>query len=564
MAKSLFVTLIIMSLFLDDYAQNAINSTVVRSDFSQYNRSGLTWLYCNSGQKYSTEISNSLDYNDMVIPEKYDDNRLEDFQIRSEGNMNNVLIKNNVGTKIILNLITKDNQFSLEEVEERAKYTMSDAQFKEFKASHVGIDAQSSRKLADKILASNFIMAFDFFNIITMEEYYNQIDAANRERAKNDKEYKFKPVERTDIGFMGEAKVEVYKILVNDSLLEMFWTSSFPNNNEFNLRNALSFVFPVIYKASETFKISGNTSKVSAKENNLTNSDFFNMMTSSSNFNNFIDKLEADIPEFKVKAPIFSLKPIQVKIGLKEGVSPNKRYFIFEQIMKDNGEILLKRRGVIRAGTDVTDNRKVSEGEMLPTSFYQIQGRKLDIGMMTEENKDFATINLGYGNSGIYLKLDFLTNGMFTQAGRIYLDLDYNFISFKDELSEVTINGEDVKTNSSFYDIGIGYSKDFHFMRNIFIGPVVGGRVYGGSFNEKKLHDFIKEDDSFPYGEGKFSFKVGGRFGFYFTKDLKIIGSACFAPTKFADDDIFGKNSDFSMPLESMRFNISLGWDISY
>ena len=64
------------------YAQKPEDASVTASKFEAYNRSGLTWIYLEtSGRKMSSDVTRALEYDNMVITDRFDDNRIQDYKI---------------------------------------------------------------------------------------------------------------------------------------------------------------------------------------------------------------------------------------------------------------------------------------------------------------------------------------------------------------------------------------------------------------------------------------------------------------------------------------------------
>ncbi len=98
-------------------------------------------------------------------------------------------------------------------------------------------------------------------------------------------------------------------------------------------------------------------------------------------------KLEKKIPEWQVKAPVYTTHPITAKIGKKEGLRNGSRYKVFQYIEDENGELSLKKKGFVRA-TTIADNKTVATGESPTSRFYQIAGTRLEEGMLLRQAND--------------------------------------------------------------------------------------------------------------------------------------------------------------------------------
>jgi hypothetical protein len=70
-----------------------------------------------------------------------------------------------------------------------------------------------------------------------------------------------------------------------------------------------------------------------------------------------IAKLQRAHDVFKTKTPLFTVDPLSAKIGLKEGLQKGDKYEVLEQTIDDLGKTKYVRKGVIRVGDQIWDNR---------------------------------------------------------------------------------------------------------------------------------------------------------------------------------------------------------------
>ncbi len=103
--------------------------------------------------------------------------------------------------------------------------------------------------------------------------------------------------------------------------------------------------------------------------------------------------LQTTYDEFKIKTPIFSVSPaITAKIGMKEGVTAQKRYEVLEQYQDEQGRTHYRRVGVVRpvAGR-IWDNRYMATEEkavgstLEATTFRKISGGDFYPGLLIRE-----------------------------------------------------------------------------------------------------------------------------------------------------------------------------------
>lgn len=103
--------------------------------------------------------------------------------------------------------------------------------------------------------------------------------------------------------------------------------------------------------------------------------------------------MESTNEAFRVKkAMVSKTKPISAKIGKKEGLSFDQRYFIYENQQRKDGTLFKKRVAVVKS-MKVADNRQVTTGQSEASEFYKIFGGKVDnMGMFMEQKNDEGSI----------------------------------------------------------------------------------------------------------------------------------------------------------------------------
>ena len=197
---------------------------------------------------------------------------------------------------------------------------------------------------------------------------------------------------------------------------------------------------------------------------------------------------ERKIEDFRVKTPVYSVDPIAAKIGKKESLRTDQRYFVLEYQMNRKGETVTKRKGVVRA-KHVIDNRKVATGQSTDVStFYQIGGHRVDPGMLMQQRNDLG-LGVSVGTAlvgemgGAYVKAEFNV-GVLT--GR-FLGLDLGVTQLKlfanggFEKKEYDVYGFGTNYDVSFSRLEVGLSKGYYFARNFSFAPFVSYATESGT-----------------------------------------------------------------------------------
>jgi hypothetical protein len=189
--------------------------------------------------------------------------------------------------------------------------------------------------------------------------------------------------------------------------------------------------------------------------------------------------LEKKHEDFRVKTPLVNNDPLEAKIGRKEGLKVDQRYFVYEfQYDKKKEKTKPKRMGVVRA-KKVTDNRQVATGQSPVSPFFQISGRKLKKGMLMQQRMDWGIGLQGrYGTGEIGGGGVKLTLNTARYVGISQLKL-YGYGSF-DPLKTYKIDrkylvtGIEKEYDFSFTRLGAGLAKGFYFARFLSIEPFLG------------------------------------------------------------------------------------------
>ena len=234
--------------------------------------------------------------------------------------------------------------------------------------------------------------------------------------------------------------------------------------------------------------------------------------------------LEKNYEDFRVKTPIYQVNPIRAKVGKKEGIKTDYRFFAYEYVYNEKTNTTKQKfRGVIRATSKIVDNRQVATGDMGTTKFYQTAGRHLETGYLLQQRNDFGIeVGLGYESGeigGVYGRVDarlgrFISIKslfLYVEGGAEMKTYDVNFTEFKD---------------ISFARYGFGIAKGLMLTRNIEL------RLYGGLGQEMATHKDFKNQSiggvsldgiKVLYGRGganlalnlKHNFQIFGGMGVY-------------------------------------------------
>lgn len=128
------------------------------------------------------------------------------------------------------------------------------------------------------------------------------------------------------------------------------------------------------------------------------------------------DKITKTYKPFQVKVAVYAANPIRAKIGAKESLKVDYLFKVTENVIEKDGSINEKKIGWVRA-RKVTDNRKVADGNMEPSTFYKVASGKVEKGMkLTEKRETGLVLGLSYNlskenvMSGPLINFDYITH----------------------------------------------------------------------------------------------------------------------------------------------------------
>lgn len=256
--------------------------------------------------------------------------------------------------------------------------------------------------------------------------------------------------------------------------------------------------------------------------------------------------LEKNYEDFMVKTTIYQVHPLRAKIGKKEGLKCDNRYFVYEYVYNEKTNTTKPvRRGVIRATSKIVDNRQVATGDMGTSKFYQTAGRKLRTGYLLRQQNDFgAEFGLGYEMGevgGAYGRLD-------VRLGR-YIGIKSFFLLIEGgaQLKDYeAVAGTTDIDGILFAHYGAGLAKGFMITRNIELRPYISiGQEIASNDDLKAMND--SEGHTFEglkvlYGKG------GANLALNLRHNVQIFGGV-------------GYYSFISKPKNTDDEEINLNWD---
>ncbi len=540
--KKNFILLALIGVFFSVAAQQVESTKVNTRDNNparKYMRPSLTIIYVNRGDARSQRMQTVVEK--FPVPGKYNDHNVATraIQVNSQNGLSvhqlQKFLTENVSREIVAKWFNRNEkgEFSMDLIAERGLYNASDAEVIKAKASQ--------RKMAlledagENLLDRSYILVFDVKKILTADEY-----ARLKNKPTNDEE-----------GYYAFYDCYLFRLDWNDSIAAIFYNNLWTDASSFDPNKVAAFnqtTFPIKF----VDKVSNAFGYVSVTQNKDHSRNIFGSLTDDQMFAKVFDKImdEAETQlaqrneDFKVKIPIFSTDPLSAKAGLKEGLSVDKRFFVYEFELDSKGNKKAVRKGVVRASNKITDNRQIATGQTEPSRFYQVAGRRLYEGMMLQENPDWGFgLTVGYGSTsgvvgeGLSLLLEFNTSlylgkirHTYPTGVKIYGMGNLALQNFKLDIN----NNIDDPTNPEFSVVSysFGISKDLNFFRNFVLVPFVG---YGIEEYTNTATGMSKDKYDATF------FEVGGRLGMNLSYNIQLLATYSFNPISSVD---YEKNND--------------------
>lgn len=466
---------------------------------------------------------------ELELPEKVDDNLIEDCIMVEEGlsssmqfelgkgfkddHVREVLRDMEVTRKVIDSIFDADEKgrYSMEELIERVKYDMTDAEVEQLKATVKGFD-QGARDVQwiNKILNSNYIFVFRFKYIKSYETIREESGNTNVRMEEGEK------------GYAAKGHAFIYRIDMNDTVRHRFFNNAWAGrkSSEKKLQNALSarkeMEFPLEYLDQCTF---GNEEKQGLKnafeEDSLSKKDkFLNIAQNSLNngkecFEKKVD-LTGDSKKFdQVSSSVFDTDYFPYfyaysKIGTKEGVEQDDRFYVYETVMKE-GEKQQELRGVVRATGDIAENDTIASGDMEPSKFVQTYGKPLGKGMLLrQKNGGFLSLSIGWAFHGRHY-----FNGQWELRLSKWMDFSNGFYFYQD----FGYAFASLSADEDIYQTELGVSQMLYLTRDLHLSPYIGMKLMPNT-----------------------TYDAGVRLDVNLSHWLKLRSSFGFAPIPYAPD----------------------------
>lgn len=449
---------------------------------TKYNRIAITAIILDNNSEYIQDLKNAT--SGIIVPAKFDDNLLQKRYLSSASNnsaINKSLITQGIPNDILSKwfLRKESGEFDMSVIHQRGMYNATDDEVVKASASKIGL--AKLKDAGESLINNSYVMVLEFSNIQDVQKKYDKQDAAAKIYAESNKT-EFKPVKRRTNGWEGEVKAYLYKMNFNDSVMNVFYNDIWiyeDDSPEVKAAKKAKFNqtrFPLVSIIEVYGTADGsqyNQGEILAPPVQLTRDQLFQKMINTG-ISNVVFEIERKREEFRVKSPLYGTSPLKAKIGKKEGLYTEQRFFVLEFEQNRKGETVAKRKGVVRT-KKVVDNMAVATGQSDKFStFYQVAGSGLMEGMLMQQRNDFG-LGISGGTSfgemgGGYLKAEANIGAM---TGRI---IDLGLVQWKVfgtvhfEIKEYKDFGD---YDMNFTRLQVGLSKGWYFGRSFSFSPFI-------------------------------------------------------------------------------------------
>jgi hypothetical protein len=497
------ITIGLMTILLFNFG---LNAQVVQEEeksnelVTDYDRNAITAIVLENKSGYMLDIRNAS--SGIIVPDKFDNNLLDTRLLSTASNSASIkqaLIQNKVPNNILAKWFARNEsgEFNMDVVHDRGMYNATDDEVRQASGSKVGI--ARLKDAGETLINHSYILVLEFTNIQTMEQIYLKRDALAKDIGdlmgqKNE------GVKRRKNGWMGDVKAYLFKLDFDEATVGMFYNDLWiyeDDSAEVKAAKKARFDetnFPVKFVMEAKASADGsqfNPGELLAPPRQKSRDELFQQMVNTGLEACAFD-FERNLPDFQVKTPLYKTSPLQAKIGKKEGLKVDHRYFVMEFEQNNKGETEGVRKGVIRA-KKIADNRKVATGDTkLYSKFYQVAGRGLMEGMLLKQKNDFG-IGVSAGTTvsgemgGVFVKGEANVALLTSRVFPIPISQLKVFASAHFDNNEYDISGSN---EYSFTRWEIGLSKGFYFARNFSVAPFIsyGGETGTNSNNSDEVY----------------------------------------------------------------------------
>jgi hypothetical protein len=508
-------------------------------------------------------------FNQLPIEARFDERRVQNNLLTATNSKELIPSLAPVSREIIGSIFGRDasGNMTYDKLMEAAKYAATDNQ-----ALSSGASKDNTKvyfQIADELLKRSYIVSYDITRVQTYDEYYSEQEKRAREVAARSGK-PATPVVRAKEGWIVNYTFYVHRLIWNDTVQNQFFGDIWldPTMKEERSKRIAAFEnyrFPL----ELVYSSSGSATSAQSNDPNYYNRNAFARRRSMDELLSAIPKMIQDrmvfkggkkIDDFKMRAPIFQEYPTTAKLGKKEGLYYDQRFFVYEVTLDNEGNQHKKRKGVIRPKT-IADNAKIADGDSPATVFQQQGGRYLYQGSLVELKEDAGIgLSIGYGlvdniaggvNVGLDLSIPrFTKNILPTGVNRMFRNYHLSGSIGINSFSSITLfqptdtyinslslnytseHVDSVKSNYNSYKfsgsstmLNVSLSREIYFTKkgNIFVTPEIAYSVLGISARQQGIKD-TNAVAKYTFSNSALMGGIG--IGFHITPSIQLFAKA--------------------------------------
>lgn len=499
-------------------------------NIDKYDRISLTLYFFTYGNHYANRINESI--KTISLPDRFDNNNLkvktisipnfwdvninEYEKVTEEGASDRLKVAedylndNNIGKQIIGYCYNydPDKGFDLTRIFERAEYNATDEDIMVASSSKRGL--AQIKDYGHQLVNNSYIVIIDLMDI-------------NREVSRKDNS--------VGISYTAHTGIYLFKLNSDKNKINKFfqyWVNE--DDNEIvkkqkleAFKNEFTVPFEFVFSKPNNSLVLGNDSYTkleaqigkSKSIDELDKNAFNNLIQSC--YNDILTTLSKNIEAFQIESKVIDLKPVRSKIGKKEDLRSDDKYFVYEYILEEDSNTPTPKRKAVVRSNKIADNR--GDNRSATSTFYQTYGGRIEEGMVMREKRDIGiSINGNYENMGIggcNFQIKYRA-GRFIKIPALYVFYEMGFNKYDysqlDETSYTYLPKFETDT-LSFIRIGFGIGKGFQFLHNFELTPYVALGINGPMDNNK--------DD---YNYNTLYYKCGASLGLNILQNLQLYG----------------------------------------
>jgi hypothetical protein len=436
---------------------------------STYDRSSITFLYMKvPGENHVQEIESKI--SSIAFSDKFYNNNLETLSFDAPFSRTSTdvvpqeaIMKFLADQKVAKSIVNlwydrkEDGSMSMDKIFDRGMFNATDAAY--IKAQSTKLGNAVLQDYGSRLVGRSYIMVLDYQNVKTMQE------------AKMNNMHGW---QATALGYLFKIK---YTEETQNALYDCWiYPEDSPAVKAEKIKKFEQLEIPIEFVTKTSVPIVASQPNPDSQIGRLIkqkSDDVLLQELIQKGYDETIYNLEKTHEDFMVKTTINQVNPIRIKIGKKEGLKCDHRYFAYEYVYNEKTNATEpKFRGVIRATSKIVDNRQVATGNMPTSTFYQTAGRKLQTGYLVRQQNDLglevlAGFEMGEVG-GIYGRADFRL-GRYIGIRSLFVFGEIGFQTKEYDISYLFVT-EDV----TFTHYAGGIAKGFMLTRNLELRPYVG------------------------------------------------------------------------------------------